>query len=126
SAPRIALRKRLSALLSADNPERTKIKGMAAPLLHKAADCTMQLPAAIGSYTDFFAGIHHARNGGMRRDPNNPLTPNYNYVPVAYHSRASSVRPSGMPFRRTSGQLKAPEEDEPSCGPCGELLYEIE
>src|SRR5262249_11878286 len=80
SGPRTALRKRLSALLSADNPERTKIEGMAARLLHKAADCTMQLPGAIGSYTDFFAGIHHARNGGMRRDPNNPLSPNYKYV----------------------------------------------
>src|SRR6516165_6771469 len=126
SAPRIALRKRLSVLLSADNPERAKIEGLAARLLHKAADCTMQLPAAIGSYTDFFAGIHHARNGGMRRDPNNPLSPNYKYVPVAYHSRASSVRPSGMPIRRPSGQCKAPNEDAPSYGPCRKLDYELE
>ena len=126
SAPRIALRKRLSALLSADNPERAKIEGMAARLLHNAADCTMQLPAAIGSYTDFFAGIHHARNGGMRRDPNNPLSPNYKYVPVAYHSRASSVRPSGVAIRRPNGQRKLPNEDAPSYGPCRKLDYELE
>jgi fumarylacetoacetase len=126
SALRIALRKRLSALLSADNPERAKIEGMAARLLHSAADCTMQLPAAIGSYTDFFAGIHHARNGGMRRDPNNPLSPNYKYVPVAYHSRATSVRPSGVPIRRPNGQRKLPSEDAPSYGPCRKLDYELE
>src|SRR5271166_5768858 len=125
-APRLALRKRLSALLSADNPERAKIEALSARLLHNAADCTMHLPAAIGSYTDFFAGIHHARNGGMRRDPNNPLSPNYKYVPVAYHSRASSVRPSGVPIRRPSGQRKAPDEAAPSYGPCRKLDYELE
>src|SRR4029077_16349858 len=126
SAPRIALRKRLSALLSADNSEWAKVEGMAARLLHKAADCMMQLPAAIGSYTDFFAGIHHARNGGMRRDPNNPLSPNYKYVPVAYHSRATSVRPSGFAIRRPNGQRKLPNEDTPSYGPCRKLDYELE
>jgi fumarylacetoacetase len=126
AAPRVALRKRLSALLSADNPERAKIESPAARLLHDAADCTMHLPAAIGSYTDFFAGIHHARNGGMRRDPNNPLSPNYKYVPVAYHSRASSVRPSGVAIRRPSGQRKLPSEDAPSYGPCRKLDYELE
>jgi len=126
SGPRLALRKRLSALLSADNPERARIEALSARVLHNAADCTMQLPAAIGSYTDFFAGIHHARNGGMRRDPNNPLSPNYKYVPVAYHSRASSVRPSGVPIRRPNGQRKAPNEETPSYGPCRKLDYELE
>src|SRR5437773_1714376 len=126
SGSRIALRKHLSALLSADNPERAKIEALAPRLLHNAADCTMHLPAAIGSYTDFFAGIHHARNGGMRRDPNNPLNPNYKYVPVAYHSRASSVRPSGVPIRRPSGQRKAVNEEVPTFGPAQKLDYELE
>jgi len=96
--PRCALRRRLSGLLCADDAQRSKIEPLAARLLHNAADCTLHLPAVIGSFTDFFAGIHHARNGGMRRDPNNPLNANYKYVPVAYHSRASwakiLVRPS--------------------------------
>jgi fumarylacetoacetase len=126
SGPRVALRKRLSTILSADNPERAKIEALAPRLLHDPADCTMHLPAAIGSYTDFFAGIHHARNGGMRRDPKNPLSPNYKYVPVAYHSRASSVRPSGVPIRRPSGQRMTPNENSPSYGPCRKLDYELE
>ena len=124
--PRLALRRRLSALLSADGPDRAKIEQRAAQLLHNAADCTLHLPAAIGSFTDFFAGIHHARNGGMRRDPNNPLNPNYKYVPVAYHSRASSVRPSGVPIRRPNGQRKAINEDAPTFEPTQKLDYELE
>jgi fumarylacetoacetase len=124
--PRRALRRRLSALLSADNPDRAKIEPLSTRLLHNAADCSLHLPAAIGSYTDFFAGIHHARNGGMRRDPSNPLNPNYKYVPVAYHSRASSVRPSSVPIRRPNGQRKAPNEAAPSFGPCRKLDYELE
>jgi fumarylacetoacetase len=126
SGPRLALRKRLSALLLANGPERAKVEPLVERLLHSAADCSMHLPAAIGSYTDFFAGIHHARNGGMRRDPNNPLNPNYKYVPVAYHSRATSVRPSGVPIRRPSGQRKLPNEDAPTHGPCRKLDYELE
>jgi fumarylacetoacetase len=124
--PRLALRRRLSLLLSADHPERAKIEPLAARLLHNAADCALHLPATIGGFTDFFAGIHHARNGGMRRDPNNPLNPNYKYVPVAYHSRASSVRPSGVPIRRPSGQRKAANEDAPTFGPAQKLDYELE
>ena len=123
---RLALRRRVSGLLSADGPDRAKVEPLAARLLHNAADCALHLPAAIGSFTDFFAGIHHARNGGMRRDPNNPLNPNYKYVPVAYHSRASSVRPSDVPIRRPSGQRKAINEDAPTFGPAQKLDYELE
>src|SRR5438270_863082 len=97
---RLALRRGVSALLSADGPDRAKIEPLAARLLHNAADCTLHLPATIGSFTDFFAGIHHARNGGMRRDPNNPLNPNYKYVPVAYHSRGSAAVALSLGRRR--------------------------
>jgi fumarylacetoacetase len=123
---RLALRKRVSELLAADTAERAKIEAMAGRLLHPAGQCTLHLPAAIGEFTDFFAGIHHARNGGRRRDPNNPLSPNYKYVPVAYHSRASSVRPSNVPIRRPNGQRKAPDEPAPTYGPCRKLDYELE
>jgi fumarylacetoacetase len=124
--PRLALRRRVSALLAADGSERAKLEAGAARLLHPAAQCTLHLPAAIGEFTDFFAGIHHATNGGRRRDPNNPLSPNYKYVPVAYHSRASSVRPSNVPIRRPNGQRKAPDETAPSYGPSQKLDYELE
>jgi fumarylacetoacetase len=123
---RLALRKRVSELLAADTAERAKIEAMAGRLLHPAGQCTLHLPAAIGEFTDFFAGIHHARNGGRRRDPNNPLSPNYKYVPVAYHSRASSVRASNVPIRRPNGQRKAPDEPAPTYGPCRKLDYELE
>ena len=126
AGPRRALRRRLSHLLAADGAERRKLEGIAARLLAEARECTLHLPAAIGSYTDFFAGIHHARNGGRRRDPDNPLNPNYKYVPVAYHSRASSVRPSGVPVRRPSGQRLAAGATAPGFGPSQKLDYELE
>jgi fumarylacetoacetase len=126
AGPRNALRQRLSALFAEGAPERARIETGAAPLIHDASRCTMHLPATIGNFTDFFAGIHHARNGGMRRDPNQPLSPNYKYVPVAYHSRASSVRPSGVPVRRPCGQQRTPALAAPIFGPSQKLDYELE
>jgi fumarylacetoacetase len=124
--PRVALRKRLSALLAAEGGEGANAQKLAAKLLHKAADCTLHLPAVIGAFTDFYAGIHHAVNGGRRRRPDAPLTPNYKYVPVAYHSRASSVCISGAPIKRPSGQLMLAKDAEPSFGPCQKLDFELE
>jgi fumarylacetoacetase len=126
AAPRRALRQQLFALLAADGPGRGTAEPLAGQLLHPVGNCWLHLPAMIGNFTDFFAGIHHARNGGMRRDPNNPLSPNYKYVPVAYHSRASSVRESNVPVRRPNGQRKLPDEAAPSFGPCRKLDYELE
>ena len=83
--PRAALRKRLSEILDADGPDAAKIKELAPKLLHKREDCVVELPAEIGDYTDFFAGIHHATNAGKMFRPDNPLLPNYKYVPIAYH-----------------------------------------
>jgi fumarylacetoacetase len=126
AGPRRALRHQVFALLAADGDGRGKAEPLAARLLHRASDCSLHLPARVGNFTDFFAGIHHATNGGRRRDPNNPLSPNYKYVPVAYHSRASSVRESNVPVRRPSGQRKLPDEAAPSFGPCRKLDYELE
>jgi fumarylacetoacetase len=126
AGPRRALRRQVFALLDAEGPGRAKAEPLAGRLLHRRADCRLHLPAAVGNFTDFFAGIHHAANGGRRRDPNNPLSPNYKYVPVAYHSRASSVRESDVPVRRPNGQRKLAGEDAPSCGPCRNLDYELE
>ena len=112
-------------MLDATGPTRPHRTARAA-LVHDAADCTLHLPAAIGDYTDFFAGIHHATAGGRINRPENPLMPNYKYVPVAYHSRASSVRPSGGAVRRPNGQRKPPDEAAPNYGPCRNLDYELE
>ena len=126
AGPRRALRQQVFALLAADGAGRAKLEPLADKLLHRASDCWVHLPAAIGNFTDFFAGIHHARNGGRRRDPNNPLSSNYKYVPVAYHSRASSLRESGLAVRRPAGQRVLPNETTPSYGPCRNLDYELE
>ena len=121
SADRIALRRRLSELLS-DETHR----GFVEPMLHVAAGCAMHLPATIGDYTDFYVGIHHATNVGALFRPDNPLLPNYKYVPIGYHGRASSVRPSGVPVVRPNGQCKSPNEEAPSFGPSRRLDYELE
>jgi len=121
--PRRALRAALSALLATGN--RTDPAALAG-LLREASACAMHVPCAIGDYTDFFAGIHHASNAGKLFRPENPLLPNYKYVPVAYHGRASSVRVSGSAVTRPNGQRKPANDTVPSFGPCRNLDYEME
>ena len=122
AGPRRALRAALSDLLAEGSAQQAAVQ----PQLYRATDCTLHLPARIGDYTDFFAGIHHATNTGRQFRPDNPLLPNYKYVPVAYHGRASSVRPSGTPVRRPRGQRKPATETLPGFGPCRNLDYEME
>jgi fumarylacetoacetase len=119
SSARVALRRSVSALLSEASPARHD-------LLHLAADCELLLPAAIGDYTDFYAGIHHATNAGRLFRPDQPLLPNYKWVPIGYHGRASSVRPSGEPVIRPSGQRKQADELTPTFAPTERLDYELE
>src|SRR5262245_10959102 len=123
---RVALRRRLSEILDADGPERARIEGLRARLLHRAADCRLELPAAVGDYTDFFAGIHHATNAGKLFRPDNPLLPNYKYVPIGYHGRASSIAVSDATLRRPNGQRKSSTEAVPSFAPSRSLDYELE
>lgn len=125
-AGRRALRRQVSEILDAKGPTAAKIQGIANRLLHDAASSTLHLPARIGDFTDFYAGIHHAHTAGSISRPENPLMPNYKFVPVAYHSRASSVRPSGGAVRRPNGQRKPPEQAAPDFGPCRNLDYELE
>ena len=126
TAPRRALRRQVFDLLASDGKNAGKAREVAGQIIHDAGVCALYLPTKAASFTDFFAGIHHATNGGRRRNPNDPLGPNYKYVPVAYHSRASSLQVSGQPIRRPSGQRKLPEETTPSYGPCRKLDYELE
>lgn len=120
--PRKALRTRLSELLREDSPAR----GVVEPLLHPASACAAHLPATIGDYTDFYAGIHHAEAVGRLFRPDNPLLPNYKWVPIGYHGRSSSVRPSGERVRRPNGQTRFGDEAEPTFGPSRRLDYELE
>ena len=118
AAPRQALRDAVSALLQEGSDERPH-------LLHRAADCIMYVPARIGDYTDFYAGIHHATTVGRLFRPDAPLMPNYKWVPIAYHGRASSVHVSGE-VRRPNGQRKPASETVPTFGPSRNLDYELE
>ncbi len=86
----------------------------------------MLLPAHIGDYTDFYASVYHATNVGRLFRPDNPLLPNYKYVPIGYHGRASSIVVSGADIRRPCGQTKTADAEVPSFGPSRSLDYELE
>ncbi|MEO6063947.1 MAG: fumarylacetoacetase, partial [Thermoflexales bacterium] len=117
-----ALRHRLSALLRHDAPERVPL----APLLGPLGGVEMQLPARIGDYTDFYASIYHATTVGAQMRPDNPLLPNYAWVPIGYHGRASSIVVSGTAVTRPRGQLKFDAEAAPVFAPTRRLDYELE
>ncbi len=90
------------------------------------ADVEYTLPTRIGDYTDFYTSIHHARNVGRVMRPDDPLTPNFQWIPIAYHGRASSVVISGTPFRRPMGQALPPGAKAPVYGASKRLDYELE
>jgi len=117
-----ALRRACSELLGSESKNRATVE----PHLIAMADAELLLPAEIGDFSDFFSSIHHATNAGRAFRPDNPLMPNFKYVPVAYHSRASSVVPSGTNFRRPKGQLRPPGSDAPSFAPSRAMDCEVE
>ena len=86
----------------------------------------MLLPMSIGDYSDFYASVHHATNVGSMFRPDNPLLPNYKWVPIGYHGRASSIVVSGTPVRRPHGQTKDESSPAPAFGPSKRLDYEME
>lgn len=117
-----ALRRGIFELLREDFNARNAVELCLVPM----SRVTMFLPAHIGDYTDFYASIYHARNVGALFRPDNPLLPNYKWVPIAYHGRASSIVPSGSPVRRPQGQTKPDNADFPVFGPSRRLDYELE
>jgi fumarylacetoacetase len=114
-----SLRAELSAMLSEESEPRDEI-------LVPMGEAVMLMPVDIPDYTDFYASIHHATNVGSMFRPDNPLLPNYKYVPIGYHGRASSIVVSGSRVRRPSGQTKAQDAVEPSFGASKMLDYESE
>ncbi|MWV28618.1 fumarylacetoacetase [Aurantiacibacter rhizosphaerae] len=117
-----ALRHGVFELLTDDTDKKT-----IEPALHKADDCHLYVPVTIGDYTDFYTGIHHAENIGSLFRPDNPLLPNYKYVPIGYHGRSSSIRLSGKDVHRPSGQKKPAQDGaQPDFGPSERLDYEME
>jgi fumarylacetoacetase len=116
------LRHAVSRWLREDSPERARV----APHLRPMDAAVLEVPAAIGDYTDFYASIFHATNVGSMLRPDEPLLPNYKHVPIGYHGRASSVVRSGTPVRRPWGQTRPESAMEPVFGPTRRLDYELE
>jgi fumarylacetoacetase len=121
-----ALRLRASRLLRADTPEGERGRKLRHGVIVSAGDIEMTLPAAVGDYTDFYASLSHATNVGSMFRPDNPLLPNYKWVPIAYHGRSSSLVVSGTPCRRPVGQSSADGKGPPNVAPSARLDYEAE
>jgi fumarylacetoacetase len=121
-----ALRARLSELLGADTCAAGLQRAVVERCLVPASAVTMLLPARVGGYADFYASIFHATNVGSMFRPEAPLLPNYKWVPVGYHGRASSLVVSGTAIRRPLGQVKAAAAAAPVFAPSRQLDYELE
>lgn len=118
------VRDRLTALLSAEAKEKGMATGLAGCLVPQS-QVEMVMPCRVGDYTDFYASIHHATAVGRLFRPDNPLLPNYKWVPIGYHGRSSTLGVSGAQIARPSGQIKPPE-GHPVFGPCQRLDFELE
>ncbi|MEM5545098.1 fumarylacetoacetase [Pseudoalteromonas fuliginea] len=117
-----ALRLALSKALRAGSEHQQALSDT----LVAQSDIEFSLPCRIGDYTDFYTSIYHATAVGSLFRPDNPLLPNYKWVPIGYHGRSSSIDVSGQTFHRPKGQTKAPDAEVPSFGPCKRLDYELE
>ncbi|WP_076997547.1 fumarylacetoacetase [Variovorax sp. KK3] len=119
-----ALRHALFALLKDDAAERSiaEVRECLVPLV----EVEFRLPARVGDYTDFYTSIDHALNIGRLVRPDDPITPNFQWIPIAYHGRASTLGVSGQRFHRPMGQMLPPGAKAPVYGPCARLDYELE
>jgi len=120
------LRAALSDALRSETSSGERARSLSDAILVPMRDATMMLPVRVGDYTDFYASIDHATNVGSMFRPDNALLPNYKWVPIGYHGRASSVVPSGTPVRRPSGQTREEASSPPAFGPSRRLDYELE
>jgi len=117
-----ALRLALSRALRANAAQAERLRTCVVP----QSQIEQAVPARIGDYTDFYASVHHATTVGKQFRPDNPLLPNYKWVPIGYHGRASSIGVSGQTFPRPIGQTKAADAEGPTLGPSKRLDYELE
>jgi len=120
------LRRKVSALLADGSPEAPTDATIRARILVAQDAVDLLLPIEVGDYTDFYASIHHATNVGSMFRPDNPLLPNYKWIPIGYHGRASSIVVSDTPIRRPMGQRKGPDDAVPAVGPSRLMDYELE
>jgi fumarylacetoacetase len=117
-----ALRLALSRALREGAPQQTALQACLVP----QANAEFSVPAHIGDYTDFYTSVHHATNIGKLLRPDNPLLPNYKWIPIGYHGRSSSIGISGQQIRRPVSQVMRPGASEPVLAPSARLDYELE
>ena len=117
-----ALRLALSRALRTGAAEEAQLAACLVP----QSEAEYVVPARIGDYTDFYTSVYHATNIGRQFRPDNPLLPNFKWIPIGYHGRASSIGVSGQTFPRPVGQTLPPGAGEPAFGPCKRLDYELE
>lgn len=119
---RRSLRRALSAALTRGSLDQSRFERA----LVAMSSVQLGLPCEVGDYTDFYVGIHHATAVGRLFRPDAPLLPNYRWVPIGYHGRASTLLASGERFRRPLGQVKSADRDQPVLAPTARLDYELE
>ncbi len=117
-----ALRLALSRALREGSPQQAALQAC----LVSQAEAEYDVPARIGDYTDFYTSVYHATNIGKQFRPDNPLLPNYKWVPIGYHGRASSIVISGTDFHRPKGQLRKPDAEAPVLGASQRMDIELE
>ena len=120
--PRMAVRRALSEGLAEGSVQQKSWRSH----LFSQQEVTMGLPCEIRDYTDFYVGIHHATSVGKLFRPDNPLLPNYKWVPIGYHGRASTIQASGHLFKRPQGQIKTADREQPVVAPSQKLDFELE
>lgn len=122
-----SLRLRVAELFTQGNDALLKQTDLHSRALVRMSDAQMLLPTKVSNYVDFYSSREHATNVGvMFRDPQNPLLPNWLHIPIGYNGRSSSIIPSGTPFKRPQGQLKADADPAPTFGPTRQLDFELE
>ena len=119
-------RRELRNFLSKGLRHGSSLTGKYREALVSQAEAEMGVPCQIGDYTDFYASVHHATTVGRQFRPDQPLLPNYKWVPIGYHGRASTIGVSGESFRRPLGQIKSADREAPALGPSQRLDYELE
>ncbi len=121
------VRERVSEILRHDNDEFQSNAAAREIGMVPMEEVQMLMPVKIQNYSDFYSSEEHATNvGSMFRDPKNALLPNWKHIPVGYHGRASSIVISGTSIHRPKGQLKLPDQELPTFGPCRKLDFELE
>lgn len=120
------IRRCVSDILNKDGKSVRRKRAEKHTLVRPLASVRLIQPCSIPNYSDFYASIQHATNVGSMFRPDNPLLPNYKWVPIGYHGRASSIVTSGTDVRRPMGQTRADDAEAPVFGPCKLLDYELE